>query len=193
MENQHKNNLQILWDELNQDDTEREAVNLQARLVQRAKQYATPQKQKVNYADDEVYNVLTFRLGQERYAVDVATVRGVRPITSITRVPGVPPFYRGVINVRGRIVSVLDLRHFFNIAGEKSDLPSELLLIETTTLFLAILAHHIEEITAIPRANIEAQDMKYARGVTAERLVILDIETLFNDDRLIIGGKATLE
>jgi purine-binding chemotaxis protein CheW len=183
-------NLHALWEELNQDDSQREQENLQTRLQNRAKQYATPQKQETTYAENEVYNVLTFQLGKERYALDVAHVRGVRPVEALTRVPGVPTFYRGVINVRGRIVSVVDLRHFFNIAGDKSDLPPELIIAETEDLYLALLAHHIEEVNSIPRETVEAVDIKYARGVTSERLVILDIQMLFSDERLIVGGKA---
>ncbi|MDQ7024254.1 MAG: chemotaxis protein CheW [Anaerolineae bacterium] len=190
MDKHQTSRLYALWDELNQDDTQREQDNLQMRLSQRAKVYATPQKQEATYSEDETYHVLTFQLGKERYAIDVAHVRGVRPVGSITRVPSIPNFYRGVINMRGRILTVLDLRYFFNIGTDKSDMPSELVIAETEDLQLAILAHYIEEVTTIPRETVAAVDMKYARGVTAERLVILDIQTLFSDDRLIIGGKA---
>jgi purine-binding chemotaxis protein CheW len=190
MDKHQTTNLHALWDELNQDDSQREQENLAARLQYRAKQYATPQKEEATYSEDEVYEVLTFRLGKERYAMDVIHVRGVRPVGSITRVPGVPNFYRGVINVRGRIVSVLELRHFFNIGADKSDMPPELVIAETEDLYLALLAHHIEEVATIPRETVESVDIKYARGVTADRLVILDIQTLFSDDRLSIGGKA---
>lgn len=190
MDKHQTGNLQALWEELNQDDTQREQGNLQTRLQQRAKVYATPQKYDTTYGEDEIYHLLTFQLGKERYAVDVAHVRGVRPLGSITRVPGIPNFYRGVINMRGRIVTVLDLRYFFNIDTDKSDMPPELVIAETEDLFIALLAHYIEEVTIIPRETVEAVDVKYARGVTAERLVILDIQTLFSDDRLIIGGKA---
>jgi purine-binding chemotaxis protein CheW len=190
MDKHETSNLNALWEELNQDDSQREQENLQTRLQHRAKQYATPQKQEITYGENEVYHVLAFQLGKERYALDVAHVRGVRPVESLTRVPGVPTFYRGVINVRGRIVSVLDLRHFFNIPVDKSDLPPELIIAETEDLYLALLAHHIEEVTSIPRETVEVVDVKYARGVTSERLVLLDIQTLFSDERLIIGGKA---
>jgi purine-binding chemotaxis protein CheW len=190
MDKYQTTNLNALWDELNQDDSQREQANLQMRLQQRAKQYATPQKQATTYAEEEVYQVLAFQLGKERYAIDVSYVRGVRPLETLTRVPGVPAFYRGVINVRGRLVSILDLRYFFNIPVDQSDLPPELVLVETETLYLGLLAQHIEAVATIPRARVEAVDMKYARGVTVERLVLLDIQTLFNDERLIVGGKA---
>jgi len=182
-------NLYVLWDELNQSDDLRQQQDLQVRLEQRAQQYAIPQRQEATYDDDDVYHVLAFQLGQERYGIDVSRVRGVRPVGQLTRVPGVPTFYRGVINVRGRIVSVLDLRVFFNIGGTTANLPSELVLVEASKLYLALLAAHIEEVLAIPRETVEPVEMKYARGVTAERLVILDVDTLFADERLFIGGK----
>jgi purine-binding chemotaxis protein CheW len=110
--------LQALWDELNQSDDIRQQENLQIRLQQRARQYATPQQQEEIYAETEIYHMLVFRLGKERYGIDVTQARGVRPSDQLTRVPGVPAFYRGVINVRGRIITVLDLRLFFNVAGQ---------------------------------------------------------------------------
>jgi chemotaxis signal transduction protein len=75
------------------------------------------------------------------------------------------------------------------VAGQKTDLPPELVLVETANLYLALLADHIEEVLAIPREMVESVDIKYARGVTEDHLVLLDIHALFADERLMIGGK----
>ncbi|RMG87445.1 MAG: chemotaxis protein CheW, partial [Chloroflexi bacterium] len=106
------------------------------------------------------------------------------------RVPGAPPFYRGIVNVRGHITTVLDLRPLFDISivpDEES--PHELILVEAANLRLALLAHHIEGVASIPQTSMETlATMEYALGVTLERLIILDIERLFSDKRLWIGG-----
>lgn len=180
--------LQALWDELNQsDDVRRDQVRKQ-RFDDRAKQYAKPSHQETTYHDDEVYKLLTFTFAEERYGIDVDVVQGVRPAESITRVPGVPAYYRGVINVRGQIVSVLDLRLFFGLSTSTSK-QFELVLIQTHDLSLALLTDRIEDVQLIPKTLVAPFEMYYAHGVTADQLVILDIDYLLSDERLIIGGE----
>jgi purine-binding chemotaxis protein CheW len=180
--------LQKLWEELNQDETERYEQDLQKRLELRAEQYAIQAEASVSYSEDEIVRVLSFRLGKERYAVDVAIVRGVRTIHKITRVPAAPIFYQGVVNIRGQIISVLDLRLFFGMRADELD-KQELILIETADLFIGLLAEHIEEVQTIPLNSIASGHVNYARGVTKEQIIILDTDILLSDERLIVGGE----
>lgn len=181
--------LQALWEELNQSDDIRREKNRKSRFDERAIQYARRPEEEVTYADDEVYKLLTFRFGGEHYGIDVDVVTGIRPVDNITRVPGVPDYYRGVINVRGQIISVLDLRRFLGLPI--SDSPaSELVLIQAENLSLALLTDRVEEVQWIPRDTVETIDMRFARGVTAKRLVILDTGYLLADERLIIGRES---
>lgn len=182
--------LSDLLEELNRSKTTHQQDVLETRLEHRARQYAAPVKQQANYAEADIYNVLVFTLGEERYGVDVKVVRSVRQLTHVTRVPGSPAFYRGVVNVRGSIITLLDLHQFFNHADNYETAPHEMIVCTTGDLQLGILAHHVEEVRTIPRDQVEYVDMTYARGVTRERIVILDIDTLFSDERLIIGGEA---
>lgn len=180
--------LQKLWEELNEGEIERHEQDLKNRLEYRAKQYAAQPEDSVTYAEDEITRVLVFRLGKEHYGIDVAVVRGVRSIEKITRVPAAPMFYRGVVNVRGQIISVLDLRLFFGMIAD--ELPKhELVLIESSDLFIGLLAEHIEEVQTIPLTLIEAGNTRYAHGVTKEHLIILDTDVLLSDERLIVGGE----
>lgn len=181
-------NWQDLLAELDPEDESRQQQLVQERLRLRAKNYATGSTSYRVLAEEESYHVLTFSLGAERYAVDVTTVRGVRPVTKITRVPGVPAFYRGVVNVRGQIVSVLDLRHFFHMVVAEDDTPGELILAEASGLNIALLAHHIEDVMTIPHVAVEPAEMRYAHGITMGRMIVLDIAALFTDERLKIGG-----
>lgn len=180
--------LQTLWEELTQSEEEQNNRIRQQRFDERAKDYAAPKIAGNTYSDHEIYRLLTFRFGDEQYGIDVDTVTGIRPAEKITRVPGVPQFYRGVINVRGQILSVLDLRQFFNLAPSESK-KFELILLKLDNLSLALLANHVEEVQVVPRNTIEPVDTPYVRGVTANKLVVLDTKYLQNDDRLIIGGK----
>lgn len=178
-----------LWSELDWDNPDRQKQAVTRRLQQRARQYATSINQEGVQNSSDSLGVLTFDLGKERYALDIGVVLGVRQLMRLTRVPGAPAFYRGVVNIRGQIITVLDLRILFNLAVDaNTSQPNELLIVKSDKLELAILADHVEDVITIPRQVIEPVDMRYARGVTTDRIVVLDSEMLFNDERLIVGG-----
>ncbi|MBZ0288046.1 MAG: chemotaxis protein CheW [Anaerolineae bacterium] len=180
-------NWETVWRDLAWEDSADSERAVTERLRQRARQYAAP---KTDMGERAGQWALAFTLGEERYAVDVMAVRSVRTISHITRVPGVPSFYRGVVNVRGQVITVLDLRIFFDMAVPAEDAEYELIVIDTAQLILGLLAHHIEGVVMISPSELEGGDhIRYAAGVTAERLVLLDVGRLFEDQRLVIGGK----
>ncbi len=182
-------NWEEVWKILEWGDDQEAA--LQRRLHRRAEQYAAPLK-KTDAVDSDAYTVLAFDLGAEKYGVDVAVVQAIRMLKQITRVPGTPHFYRGVVNVRGKITSVLDLRRFFDMSVDDSavdSVPQELVIARAAGLEIGLLAHHVEGVMTIPQAAVEpVDDMRYALGVTMGRLVLLDISQMFADTRLIVGG-----
>ena len=185
-----KSDLQALWEELNQSDDERSRQVLEEILSQRARSYAAPIRESKSYSEEDVYQVLSFKLGSESYGIDVAIIRGIRPLERLTRVPSAPEFYRGVVNVRGQIISVLDLRAFFGIeASEKFPKP-ELVLVGSGDMILGLLAERVDDVETIPRSMVEPVEMTYARGISQSRLILLDIISLLNDERLIVGGKS---
>jgi purine-binding chemotaxis protein CheW len=180
---------EAVWKSLNWDDESRQQSADQERLRQRARHYAEPIKE-ADVIPENARTVLTFDLGSERYGVDVMVVRGIRPLGKVARVPGVPPFYRGVVNVRGQIRSVLDLRAFFQIPYEEEMIvPDEVVICYSGHLELALLAHQVIGVETVPPAAIKAiEHMPYTWGITKERIILLDIPGLFTDERLIIGG-----
>ncbi len=176
-----------VWASLYWDDPARREEIVRQRLRQRAQQYATPIEDTRLAGDTST--VLTFYLGDETYSVDVMLVQSIRPLGNVTRVPGAPSFYRGVVNVRGQIISVLDLRLFFDMAVNETSLLGELVIVQVNQLRIGLLADHVAEIVTLPDSTIEPlEDVRYARGITAERLIVLNIRQLFEDERLIIGG-----
>jgi len=183
-------NWEAIWQSLDWDDKDRQQTAIKERLKQRASQYAQPSKQQQIYQQEqeEVYQLLTFDLGAERYGIDVTLVTRVRAISKLTRVPGAPSFYRGVVNVRGQIVTVLDLRILLSLGTDTTVIPPELVVVKHNNLEIAILADHVSDVERIPVDVIEPVEMKYARGVTLGRLVVLDIEQLLSDERLFVGG-----
>jgi purine-binding chemotaxis protein CheW len=177
-----------LWEELDWDHADRQERAAQERLRQRARQYASLPPEDKDQAASSL-TVLAFTLESELYGIDVMLVRGVRSVSEITPVPGTPQFYAGVVNVRGQIITVLDLRQFFGIeAGARKD-PGELIIVQANQLEIGLLAHHVRGVMSVPAADIEPlEDIRYARGMTAERMILLDVARMFEDERLVIGG-----
>lgn len=179
---------QALWNELDWDDESRQEEMVRQRLQQRARQYASllPDREQDTSA---IRNMLVFKLGDEHYAIDVMLVRTVRPLSKITPVPGTPPFYRGVVNIRGQIITVIDLRLFFDMDVDLRDIPGELIVVQANGLEVGVLAHQVRDVTVVTEGMIEPlEDVRYARGITEERVILLDAERLFEDERLIVGG-----
>jgi purine-binding chemotaxis protein CheW len=159
------------------------------RLRQRAEQYAQPVQQS-ELAPEDARSLLTFELGSEQYGVGVELVGGVRQTAKIVPVPGAPAFYPGVINVRGQIITVLDLRRFFGlIIAADAAAPSEVVLAQASGLRLGLLAHRIHGVETLPDSEIKAvEHLPYAYGITADRLIVLNLTQLFEDQGLIVGA-----
>lgn len=177
-----------LWDKLYADEGQTSAAAERDRLRQRALQYAEP----LPDADRSGYmqrSVLSFELGAERYAVDVGLVHGVRDNLHLVRVPGAPAYYPGVLNVRGQIITALDLRRFFDLNPEwDGPQPNEALLVRAGHLSLALLAHKVVGVVELPSDSVRpVENLPYAHGVTPDRITILNLPLLCEDDRLFVG------
>ena len=180
---------EAIWKSLNWDDSTRQQEAEHERLQKRSEQYAAPLVEREAPSED-TQSFLTFDLGTERYGINVMLVRGVRSVPHITPIPGTPNFYRGVINVRGQIITVLDLRLFFGLTGpETMSLPGEIVLAQVESLQLALLAQQIHGVVALTAAEIKSvEHLPYAMGITRDRTVILNLNLLFEDKRLLVGG-----
>lgn len=181
-------NWRALWKELDWEDESRHDEVIQQRLRQRARQYASALPERQQDVSD-IRNMLSFQLGDEQYAVDVMLVRTVRPVSKITPVPGTPAYYRGVVNIRGQIITVIDLRLFFDMDVDLRETPDEMIVVQASSLELGVLAHRVRDVVAIPAGIVESlDDVRYAFGITEDHIILLDIERMFEDERLIVGG-----
>ena len=180
---------EAVWKSLNWDDDQRQQVANEERLRQRAQHYAAPARDQGDVLED-VRTVLVFKLGGENYGIDVRYVFGIRALDAVAHVPGTPPFYGGVINVRGRILTIFDLRSFFQIPHADEDgSPGEVVIVHANKLEMAVLAHQVSGVESIPVSTIKPIDhMPYTLGLTAEKIILLDMAHLFQDERLIVGG-----
>jgi len=146
----------------------------------------------------ETRQYLTFKLGGEVFAIDVAKAREVLDLTAITKIPQTPEFMRGVINLRGNVVPVADLRLCFGMDRGEDTMNSCIIVVEVTldgdTAVIGALADSVEEVLDLEPDQIEPAPRigtqirtDFIRGMgkrDAQFLIILDIDRVFSEDQL---------
>ena len=164
-----------------------------AREVLDARARALARVQQVEPDAGEVLEVATFVLAEERYAVETRFVSEIIRLTDCTRVPGTPDFLWGVTNLRGEILSVIDLRRFFDLpAGELSD-ESRVVVLGGERPEFGVLAESAHEVITLrrdellePPGSVIGPGRESLRGVTRDALIVLDGAVLLQDARLFI-------
>lgn len=137
--------------------------------------------------------VLEFSLARESYAVETRHVQEVYPLKNLTPLPCTPPFVRGIVNVRGRITAVIDIKKFFDLPDKGLTDLHRVILIRSGDLELGLLADVIVGVRQVPLDSLQASlptltgiRADYLKGVTAERLVVLDLDRILADPRIIV-------
>lgn len=137
--------------------------------------------------------LLEFRLAQENYALETQYVSEVYPLKDLTPMPCTPPFLRGIVNVRGRIVPVIDIKKFFDLPDKGLSDLHRIILVRGNDLELGLLADVIVGVRTIPLDSLQPSlstltgiRSDYLKGVTPERLVVLDLDRILTDPRIIV-------
>ncbi len=141
---------------------------------------------------------LTFTLADEVFAVDVARVREILEMPSITKVPQVPDFMLGVINLRGCVVPVIDLRQKFGMQETAQTVNTCIIVVEVAmdgeNIVLGSLADSVQEVIEMEPSQIEAAPhigtnlkTNFIKGMgkhDGRFVMILDIDKVFSSDEL---------
>jgi purine-binding chemotaxis protein CheW len=137
--------------------------------------------------------LLEFRLARESYALEIRYVGEVFPLKNLTPLPCTSPFVLGIVNVRGRILPVLDLKKFFELPEQGSTDLHRIILVHGNDLELGLLADVIVGVRAVPVDSLQPSlptltgiRAEYLKGVTAERLVVLDLARILADPKIIV-------
>jgi purine-binding chemotaxis protein CheW len=101
-------------------------------------------------------HLVTFSLDGEEYGVDIASVHEIIRVSQITAVPNAPDFVRGVINLRGRVIPVLNLRKRLDLADEVLTKNSRIMIVECGTKVLGMLVDSVAQVIRIPAASVDA-------------------------------------
>ena len=161
--------------------------------VLHARALALARRPVVPPAPDMLIELLEFRLAHERYAVETRHVREVHPLRSLTPLPCAPAFVRGIVNVRGRVTAVLDVKRFFELPEIGLTDLHRVVLIQGNGMEVGLLADAIIGVHAIALQDLQDQlptltgiRADYLKGVTAQGLVVLDALRLLEDPRIIV-------
>ncbi len=143
---------------------------------------------------------LTFTLAEETYALDIDKVREILDWTPVTRMPSCPDFMRGVINVRGGVVPVIDLRVKFGMEASSKTVDSCIVITEISqgeeSVVLGALADSVQEVIDLDPGAIEPAprigtrlntDFIHGMGKRDDEfIIILDIDRVFSDEELSV-------
>ncbi len=146
----------------------------------------------VEKQNDPVMQWVTFRLGDEKYGINVMQVQEVLRVSEIAPVPGAPPYVLGIINLRGNVVTVIDTRSRFGLLSKETDDASRIVIIETADHIIGILVDSVAEVVEMRSSEMETapnvgneESSKYIQGVTSrnnELLILVDLNKFLSDE-----------
>jgi purine-binding chemotaxis protein CheW len=171
-------------------------------LEKRARELARPMEEEER---GEITSLLVLGVRAELYGIDITLVQETRPFTEMAPLPNVPPFWKGLVNVRGRLCPVLDLGRYLQVPDEVPDggdgtkaAESDremLVVIGGAPVTVALLVDSVGQITRIPSGSIKssaaealAGASRVILGVTPDLISVLDAAALLGDDALAVQG-----
>lgn len=155
----------------------------------------------------ETGQYMTFKLGDELFAINVNRVREVLEVTHITRVPTAPDYMRGVVNVRGKAIPVVDLRLRFGLPKTSDTVHSRIVVMELEldgeATVLGGIADSVHEVIELEPASINAPPRIAMRWRTEfiqgmgrrgdEFIIILDVNAVFSSEELAVVNESVAE
>ena len=143
-----------------------------------------------------VTEIIVFSLASENYGIDLSFVREVYPLKDFTPLPGVPPYIFGIINVRGQILPVVDLKKFFNLPEKGLGELDKVIILRDEQMEFGILADvvhgtqeiELEDIRVVPH-TVTGIGEEYLKGVTKERLIVLNAKRLLSDKSIVVNDE----
>ncbi len=113
---------------------------------------------------DKDLQIVGFRIGEETYGVRISAVREIVRVPAITAVPNAPDYIEGVINLRGKIIPVMDLRKRFGIKNVEPNKKNRILVVELENKVLGLIVNSASEVLKIPPSDIEMPNTMFQEG-----------------------------
>lgn len=137
---------------------------------------------------------LTFSLGDENYAIDILTVKEIRGYESVTKIANAPPFIKGVINLRGDIVPIVDLRIKFNVGQVTYDEFTIVIVLHIRNRIVGVVVDGVSDVVGLSKEQLRpppdfgvAFNSRYLLGlasVNEQMIILVDINELISSEEL---------
>ena len=145
-------------------------------------------KNQNNSADNELLQLVSFKLGNEEFGIEIAKVQEINRITSLTQLPNSPSYIEGIVNLRGKLVPIVNLRKKFGMTQKDASDKSRIIVVNVADKTLGFIVDEVTEVLRIPIKITEAPpevlngsktDFITAVGKLNNKLIILlDVEKI---------------
>jgi purine-binding chemotaxis protein CheW len=140
--------------------------------------------------EEEILQLVTFHVDEEEFGVGILDVREINRMMEITRVPHAPAFVEGVVNLRGQVIPVVDLRKRFCLGGVERDKNTRIVVVELEETVVGFLVDSVSEVLRVPMSIVEPPppivgsiESEYIEGVVKledRLLILLDLRRLLS-------------
>jgi purine-binding chemotaxis protein CheW len=145
--------------------------------------------------DAELMQLVTFSIGEEEFGVDILKVQEIIRMMEITKVPRAPEFVEGVINLRGKVIPIIDLRRRFGLSARGHDKHTRIIVIEINNMIVGFVVDSVSEVLRIPSSTVEppppvvsGMESEYISGVGKledRLLILLDLDRLLSREETV--------
>lgn len=161
----------------------------EALLLKRAEAFSAVVGETV---EEGFIEIVEFALASERYAFESSMVREVVPISELTPVPCTPPFVLGIINLRGQILSVIDIKRLFGLPEKGITQLNKVIVLSSEDMEFGVLADEVSGSGRVRSNSLKTLPTltgireEFLKGVTGEGLVLLDAGRLLDDKSIVV-------
>jgi purine-binding chemotaxis protein CheW len=139
------------------------------------------QIEKNNNANSDELQLVSFNIGTEEFGVEILKVQEINRMVEITKVPQAPHYVEGVINLRGKVIPIIDLRKRFNLDVKEYDKNTRIVVVDISGSIMGMIVDAVSEVLRLPSSTIEPPP-EIVTGLNAE--YIKGVAKL--EDRLLI-------
>jgi len=138
--------------------------------------------------------VVEFVLGPERYGIELSHIREIHPLSEFTPLPCTPPFVLGLVNVRGQILSIINIKKLFDLPEKGLTDLNKVIVVHANHMELGILADAIVGVRSIAQEELHPAlptltgiRAEYLKGITKDPMVVLDVEKILSDEKILVN------
>ena len=168
-------------------------TSIEKKKILKARAKILSREPEIDKAVETYLEVVVFIIAYETYAVETSFVREIFPLKEFTPLPCTPSFVFGIINVRGQILSVIDIKKLFDLPDKGLGELNKVIILQKDDMEFGILADRILGTRSVPLEDIQPSlptlkdiRVEYLKGITGDRVVILDVIKIMSDKKIIV-------